>query len=220
MNISLSLKPKLRGRIHQGAFFFTVALTIAYLICCMLQGGRLGVAIYLISQLILFGISSTYHVTKWKNDRTRILFRFLDHISIFLLISGTQTSVILTLIPISRYTKYILTTTWSISIAGILKILIMRRLGSLFDLVLYILHGVSIFPFFKIICDNVSKVDICLFICGGIIYLAGGVIFSLERPNPFPSTFGYHEVFHMLTVLANWCFMIPICKKYIVGLSV
>lgn len=212
-------KPKLRGRIHQIAFYLTIVKTLVYGICCLNSKGNLGILIYLLSQLVLFGVSSTYHITSWKDEKTRSLFQRLDHISIFLLISGTQTSVALTLIPIGPYTKYILMTTWTISLAGILKIVLMQKLHTHFDLMVYILHGVSVVPFFHIIMRSVSLCDVLLFVLGGVIYIAGGLIYGIEHPDPYPQVFGYHEIFHVMTVLANWCFLVPLLRGYVSTLS-
>lgn len=212
-------KPKLRGRIHQVAFYLTVLKTLVYGVCCLNNKGNIGMLIYLLSQLVLFGVSSTYHVTSWKDEKIRSLFQRLDHISIFLLISGTQTSVALMLIPIGPYTKYILMITWTISIAGIMKIVLMKKLHTHFDLAVYILHGISVVPFFNIIVRYVSISDMFLFVLGGAIYIVGGLIYGIERPNPYPTIFGYHEIFHVMTVLANWCFLIPLLKGYISTIS-
>ncbi|ADM11752.1 hemolysin-III-like protein [Encephalitozoon intestinalis ATCC 50506] len=212
-------KPMLRGRIHQIAFYLTIVKTFLYTICCFHKKGNFGIMIYLLSQLILFGVSSTYHVTSWKDEKIRSLFQRLDHISIFLLISGTQTSVILTLVPVGTYTKYALLMTWTISLAGILKIVLMKKLHLHFDLMVYILHGISVIPFFRIIASSITVGDTSLFILGGAIYIIGGLIYGIEKPNPYPQVFGYHEIFHVMTVLANWCFLIPLLKGYISTLS-
>ncbi|KHN69488.1 putative hemolysin III-like integral membrane protein [Ordospora colligata] len=211
-------KPRLRGRIHQVAFYITLAKTLIYIICSIINQGSIGILIYLISQIILFGISSTYHTRTWKSKKNRQLLQRLDHISIFILISGTQTSVALTLIPFGKYTKHMLMTTWTISLSGILKILLMKNLHTNIDTLVYILHGISVIPFFSIIMKNISLFDASLFILGGAIYIAGGCVYVIERPNPLPKVFGYHEVFHVMTVLANWCFFIPLLKRYITAL--
>jgi hemolysin III len=212
-----SERPRLRGKIHQLAFYLTIAKTLAYSLFCMRKKSSLGILIYLISQLLLFGISSTYHTTTWKSRRTQDIFQLLDHASIFLLISGTQTSVVLTLIPVGAHTKYLLLTTWSISLAGILKIALWRRLHHTFDLAVYILHGASVVPFIKIIYSSVALNDLLLFALGGAVYIAGGLIYGFERPNPYPAVFGYHEIFHVMTVLANWCFLVPLFKGYLLS---
>ncbi|KAH9411180.1 hemolysin III-like integral membrane protein [Ordospora pajunii] len=208
-------KPRFRGRIHQVAFYITLAKTLVYIICSIVKQGSPGILIYLISQIVLFGISSTYHTTIWKSKKNRQFFQKLDHISIFILISGTQTSVALTLIPLGKYTKRMLMTTWTISLSGILKILLMNNFHTNIDTLVYILHGISVIPFFNIIVKSISLCDALLFILGGAIYIVGGCIYAIEKPNPSPKVFGYHEVFHIMTVLANWCFFVPLLKRYI-----
>ncbi|KAF7684083.1 UPF0073 membrane protein [Astathelohania contejeani] len=208
-------KPILRGRIHQGAFYLTCLLSIGYLIFCPFGGWETGITIYLLSQLILYGISSTYHTKKFKTEEARRHFQRLDHGSIFFLISGTQSCVVLTMLPYSDQIRNILIITWTITIIGLLKVIFILDRYDTLDVVFYILHGVSIVPFFKYVYDNVSLIDVILFILGGIIYISGGIIFRLKRPDPNPKVFGYHEVFHVFTVIANLCFLIPIFKEYI-----
>lgn len=213
-------KPKFRGRIHQAAFYLTISESILYILSWSFFKGNLGICIYLLAQLILFGVSSTYHITDWKNEKAEHIVRLLDHISIFLLISGTQTSVVLTLLPYNAYTKSILLVSWSITTAGVLKIVLLRRLNHLFDTVVYILHGVSVVPFFKIMFDSLSICDLIFIIVGGIVYVLGGVVYGSRKPDPYPYIFGYHEVFHAATVIANYCFFIPLLKNYVGSIQV
>jgi hemolysin III len=90
----------------------------------------------------------------------------------------------------------------------------LRNVFEVLDVVIYILHGVSILPFMGIIYDNVSSLDLLLCIVGGVIYICGGVIFGMRRPDPCPKVFGYHEVFHVCTIMANFCFMASIFWGY------
>lgn len=211
----MNLKPLLRGRIHQVAFYFTIFLTIIYfIITSQIRKIQWGIIIYLLSQLLLFGISSTYHTVKWKTQKMRRLFQKLDHASIFMLISGTQTSVVLFLLPKAQFTYKMLLTTWAITLFGFLKVFLLNEISDMVDVIFYIFHGVSIVPFFKYIMQYLHIVDIALFISGGAIYIVGGLIYGIRRPDPFPQFFGYHEIFHLFTILANLCFMIPMAKKY------
>lgn len=190
-----------------------------YLLTWSLVKGNKAILIYLLSQLILFGVSSTYHTTIWKNEKLEHLIRLVDHISIFVLISGTQTSVVLSLLPPSNLSKSIIIGSWTISILGTSKILFYKHLNHAFDTFVYILHGLSVIPFFNLITSNVSKIDLIFLISGGAIYVIGGLVYGYKRPDPYPFIFGYHEVFHLTTVLANYCFFIPIFKQYICTLQ-
>lgn len=209
------IKPRLRGRVHQIAFLVTCGFATIYLALGITKRWIISVAVYIISQLILYGVSSLYHLTDWKSEKYRSILQRLDHASIFLLISGTQTSIALLLVPITKITKKMLMVTWTISGLGILKLIFLRKIYETLDVVMYILHGVSVVPFFQFVISNVTLTDILLFFCGGFLYIAGGIFFRIRRPDPFPNTFGYHEVFHIFTVAANACYMVPIFKKYI-----
>lgn len=204
------MKPKYRGVIHRFAFIITCCIGIMYLILCINGKFNLGITIYILSQLSLFGISSTYHLHNWKSSKYQKIFQKLDHMSIFFLISGTQTSVIL--LFCNRMLKKMLAITWSFFFIGVSKIILMDYISEFLNIFLYVAHGVSLLPY---ILQNISSSDLFLFILGGTFYVVGGIIFGMHRPELFPGIFGYHEIFHAFTVLANLCFMIPIFDKYL-----
>ncbi|KAF5140428.1 hypothetical protein G9O61_00g012330 [Vairimorpha ceranae] len=137
-------KPYFGGKIHLAVFYFTISKSILYILTWTLIRGNKAILIYLISQLILFGVSSTYHTTTWKNERAEYLVRLIDHISIFILISGTQTSVILSLLPYTIMSKIIIMISWTITLIGTLKIVLFRRLNHIFGTLVYILHGIPV----------------------------------------------------------------------------
>ncbi|KAI4291254.1 hemolysin III [Pancytospora philotis] len=212
------IKPKYRGVLHGFAFACTVLSSALYAVSATLYKFNLSLLIYLISQLLQFGISSAYHTRAWR-PRMRRFMQHLDHICIFILISGTQTSVIISLIDTAAFplARLAIKVSWAVSLVGILKILILNRLDNIFDLVVYIAHGFVLVPFYKILaaCEGTDKLLIAL---GAALYLVGGVVYGLERPDPLPLTFGYHEIFHLLTIAANLCFTILLTRKYVLSL--
>eukprot|EP00866_Antonospora_locustae_P001399 jgi/Antlo1/1399/1242 len=216
----LEKKPKMRGKVHQAAFIVTCCFAVVYVALWMSKGWTTGVAVYILSQLVLYGVSSLYHLKDWKTEKHRRLLQRIDHASIFLLISGTQTSVALLLLPIAEATKNMLVITWTISGLGILKVMFLKSIYETLDVVIYVIHGMSVVPFFKFLIRNTTLSDVILFVCGGVLYILGGIFFRIRKPDPFPSIFGYHEVFHVFTVAANICYMIPIFKKYLSMLMV
>lgn len=207
-------KPKLRGRIHRVAFVTTCCSALLYIITLFFHGWSTGFTVYILSQLVLYGISSTYHITEWRSERSRRLLQKMDHASIFFLIAGTQTCVALLFMPLTTTTKNILRVTWTISILGVLKVFFLKNVYETLDVVAYIVHGICILPFFRSLAKSTTPTNIIFFVCGGICYVVGGILFRIRRPDPYPSTFGYHEVFHMFTVVANLFCMVPIFKKY------
>ncbi|EQB61044.1 hemolysin [Vairimorpha apis BRL 01] len=197
------------------AFYLTLLKSIFFIFSCLLLQGNFGIFIYLLSQLILFGVSSTYHITNWKNQTLEKWFRIADHIAIFLLISGTQTSVVLNLLPYSYYTRLIIYISWTITITGALKIILMKKLGNTFDTIVYIIHGTSVVPFINILFNHLCVHDFVLFLIGGILYVCGGIVYGMKWPDINPRVLGYHEIFHILTIIANYCFLVPVVKDYV-----
>lgn len=213
----IEIKPKLRGILHGIAFVCTIISFIVFLFTSLIGKFNLGILIYLISQMLQYGASSIYHIPSWSPRIKRIL-QHIDHICIFILISGTQTSVILNSVKIKdTISAMFIKISWTLSVLGILKIIIMNKLHNLFDLMFYCIHGVIILPFYKVL-KYTDIIDRVLVIIGGITYLIGGLIFGLEKPNPFPKIFGWHEIFHVFTIIANICFGIVITRDYFISL--
>lgn len=214
----LSVKPKLRGTLHGLAFICTLISAVLFLIASFLRQFNLGILIYILSQLLQYGVSSFYHIPNWS-PRVRRMLQHLDHMCIFILISGTQTSVIVNSIGLQEtpIARLVIKLSWTISLIGILKIALMNRLHNIFDLILYCVHGAIIAPFYKVI-SGMHAFDKFLVYTGGLLYLTGGLVYGLEKPNPYPKTFGWHEIFHVFTIAANMCFGIIITRRYIASI--
>lgn len=212
------IKPRLRGFIHAAAFAWTIVLSIVFTVLSIFLKFDFGICIYLLSQLLQYGISTFYHIPTWTPTTRRVL-QHLDHMCIFILISGTQTSVLLNLIDIKEnaIARLVIKLSWSISLIGILKIVVMNKLHNVFDLVVYIAHGMIVVPFYRVLF-NTSLADKLLVAAGAVLYITGGVVYGLERPNPAPRVFGYHEIFHVFTIVANVCFAVIIARKYILSM--
>lgn len=216
----LEIKPRFRGVIHGIAFLCTLFSAVAFLFTSICSRFNIGILIYLLSQLLQYGVSSVYHIPAWSPKIKKVL-RHLDHICIFVLISGTQTSVIVNSIGLrdNPIALICIKLSWTISIIGILKILLMNKLHNIFDLILYCAHGLIVAPFYKIL-QATHIFDRILIFSGGFLYLAGGLVYGLEKPNPYPRLFGWHEVFHVFTIAANMCFAIIISRKYVTSLII
>ncbi|KAI5132866.1 hemolysin III [Nematocida ausubeli] len=209
------IKPYWRGRIHRMAFYSTICIFFLFMI--FLRLNKIYLTIYFLSQLLLYGVSSTYHMHPWTNRTAERLFQKLDHSSIFLLISGTQTCIVASISALypdlfsdneSLSYATLLYISYAMAVLGILKVFFFHAPRA-FNVMYYILHGISI-PIF-IPYKAVSDIAIAVLCAtGGILYILGGIIYGVKRPNPWPLIFGYHEVFHALTVLANMSFMMTV----------
>ena len=207
------LKPILRGQFHRVAFFAYLFFSI-YLLSSAHSGlPRISLALYLITVVNMYGISSILHITHWKTSEIESRVQRVDHASIFILIAGTYTPLCLNCLPRSEsWPTFMLVAAWIIAIAGVLKCLAWHNTRKVFNVTFYFISGLTILPFAPKLVQSISWTNIVFCAAGGILYLAGGTIFGIEYPDPKPTTFGFHEIFHVLTIAANICFMIPICS--------
>jgi hemolysin III len=207
------IKPSMRGYLHVAGFVYTCVIGLMLCIFFTVKKYNHAVLLYLVVQLAQFGISSLYHIVE-VNPRIRRVLRMLDHMAIFLLIAGTQTAVLLLTpkkFPVD--VSFSIKSSWTIALIGIGKLAVTNTINDIFDIGFYIFHGVAVVFSFRII-RSFFFLDLLLTILGGVFYIAGGVILGLERPNPFPKIFGFHEVFHTCTLIANACFSIVILKSF------
>ncbi|KAL6122142.1 hypothetical protein NUSPORA_00844 [Nucleospora cyclopteri] len=213
-NYDPNLKTLFRGKFHFMAFIFTIILTVLFLLLSCFKKFDFFVLLYLIVQIIQFGISSLYHMSD-VSPSTKHKLRILDHMAIFLLISGTQTAVLNT-IPTKNPVQFskVLLISWSLSAAGIVKLLVFTNLHNIFDLICYMAHGLIVLPIIKSF-EAFYTCDIVCLLLGGLFYLLGGVIYGLEKPNPIPRIFGFHEIFHIFTLMGNSCFGLCVLRAYL-----
>ncbi len=198
--VTAVVKPRLRGVLHEAAF--AVSLVTGTVLVVLAQGTRAVVAasIYAGSVSLLFGTSAAYHRGSWS-PRMRSLMERLDHSMIFLLIAGTYTPFVLLLLSgTARWTVFGLV--WGGALAGVLaRNLMATRPRWLFPL-LYVLLGWTAVGVLPALLREGGLAVLLLLLVGGAFYSAGAVVYARQSPNPSPRWFGFHEVFHALTLLA------------------
>src|SRR5437764_12726275 len=194
------MKPRLRGVIHQYAFF--VALVLGVLLVALAPDGRARVAatIYALSVIGLLGTSALYHRRDWT-ARARMWMRRLDHSMIFVLIAGTYTPFAVLVLHGGLATA-ILIAVWAGALVGTLVNLLWVTAPKPVTAAVYITIGWVAVAAMPQLAHAIGAVGVSLILGGGILYTAGAVIYALRRPNPVPGVFGYHEVFHALVVAA------------------
>lgn len=203
------LKPLLRGHFHQAAFFF--ALGACAMLIANAPAAAIGVSlIYSLSLVCMFGISALYHRPRWSPEK-RALLKRMDHAAIFILIAGTGTPLCwLALEP--RAGARMLAAIWITAGAGILQAVFWTRAPKWISIGLYILCGWIAAPYIPEIGAALGAADVWLLIAGGVVYTAGALIYAFKRPNPAPKVFGYHEVFHLLVIVAAILHFIVIAR--------
>jgi hemolysin III len=195
------LRPRLRGVLHQWACAVSLLAGGALLLEAQSARARIAVAIYGLSVTALFGTSALYHRVNWRTVAARRWMRRLDHTMIFVLIAGSYTPFGL-LVLHGTVALVILITAWSAALAGaIFKLAWIDAPAWLIALV-YIASGWIVVAAVPQLISRLGLIAVGALGLGGILYSVGAVIYARKRPDPVPAVFGYHEVFHLLVILA------------------
>lgn len=194
------IKPRLRGWLHAGTW--PLALAGFVVLICLAPGpaGKVGAAVFMASALLLFGVSAVYHTGHWKPSVHAFLRRF-DHANIFLLIAGSYTPFALLLLDREQAT-ILLTAVWTGAILGVLFRIFWVDAPRWLYVPIYVALGWAAIFWTGDFARTASTAVLVLIIAGGVLYSIGGLVYALRRPDPFPRWFGFHEVFHTLTIAA------------------
>jgi hemolysin III len=190
----------MRGWMHAAAA--PLALVGGALLVALSPSGtpRIGSAVFVTCALLLFTVSAVMHRNRWSR-RTEIVLTRMDHASIFLLIAGTYTPFSLMLLD-GRDRVVLLTIAWSGAALGIAFRLFCPGAPRWVYTPVYLALGWAAIFFAGDFARYPGKAVVVLLAAGGLAYTVGAVVYALRRPNPFPAWFGFHEVFHLLTVVA------------------
>ena len=201
--VSALPKPLLRGVLHQAAF--SVSLVLGTLLIVGADGTRrhTAAAVFAGSVAVCFGASALYHRVTWT-PRVRLWMRRIDHAGVYVLIAGTYTPICL----------LVLDGAWRLVVLGIVYV------GAVAAIVLKFVWveapkwvaaviglalgwaGVAILPQ---LATRLDPAAVALLGAGGVAYTAGAITYAWRRPNPVPAVFGYHELFHALTIVGVAC---------------
>lgn len=197
------IKPRMRGRLHEIAFFVSVPAGIALIALADTGKARVAAAVFAIGLAGVFGASAAYHRIAWSDPARRRMKR-LDHSMIFVLIAGTYTPLCLLALS-GAWSVAILATVWAGAITGIIlkqvRIDGLKRLSGF----LYIALGWASIIALPQLFHTLSTASFALVVAGGLLYTLGAIVFATKRPDPNPAVFGYHEIWHVFTTSAGLC---------------
>ena len=192
------------------AIFLVAAAIVLGVVLVLAANGaaaRISSTVFVISSLLLFGISALYHRINWSPRGKRLLKR-MDHANIFLLIAGSYTPITVLALPPGKSTL-LLTLVWVGAGLGILFRIFWIGAPRWLYVPLYLLLGYASLAFIvDFYAANATMMTLIL--VGGLCYTVGAVIYALKKPNPFPGAFGFHEIFHSLTLAAFLCHWLAI----------
>jgi hemolysin III len=189
--------------LHQAAF--VVALAISPFLIVGADGGRrrLAAAIFAGSVVACFGASALYHRVTWT-PRVRLWMRRIDHAGVYLLIAGTYTPVSL-LVLTGAWRPVVLTIVWVGAAAAIVLKFVWVAAPKWLAAAIGIALGWIAVAALPQLVTRLNAAAVILLVVGGLAYTAGAVVYARRRPDPAPAVFGYHELFHALTIVGVAC---------------
>ena len=201
--LSPAVKPLLRGVLHQIAF--CVAVIVGTLLVAGAEGARrqLAAAVFAGSVALCFGASALYHRVTWT-PRVRRWMRRVDHAGVYLLIAGTYTPVGLLVLD-GNWRVVVLAIVYAGAGTAIALKFAWVDAPKWLAVVLGIALGWVAVVALPQLATRLGASGLTLLAAGGLAYTAGALVYARRRPDPLPNTFGYHELFHALTIVAVTC---------------
>jgi hemolysin III len=203
-----AVKPRLRGWLHVGMAPLALAGGIVLICLAATPTGVVGGAVFLAASVLLFGTSGLYHRGTW-GLRGQAILRRMDHSNIYLFIAATYTP--LALILLSGASRMILLVLiWSAAIGGLLFRLVWLSAPRWLYTVLYVVMGWAALGWLQVFYHTAGLAVLILLVAGGVCYTLGALVYARKRPNPSPSWFGFHEIFHIGTIAGFVCHFVAI----------
>lgn len=200
---ALEVRPALRGWLHAGMVPASVAGGVV-----LLWGARAGwpkaaVGVYAATSLLLFAVSALYHRRRWS-PRARSLLKRWDHANIYLLIAGSDTPTF-GLVLHGGERSAALAAVWAAAAVGAVFRILRPDASRWVYTPLYAALGWAVVVFLPQVHRSGGPAVVTLMLTGGVAYTVGGLVYALRRPNPRPRVAGFHEIFHLFTVLGWAC---------------
>ena len=194
------LIPQLRGVLHQWAFWFALAAAVA--LVALAPGGvaRVAALVYGAGLCLMLAASAVYH--RWEcSPQVRSLLCRIDHSAIYLFMAASYTPVCLLVLD-GTLRWVVLGSVWGGCLAGVALSVAWVTAPRVLYALTYLALGWVIVIAYPQLTSELDVAPLVLLGAGGLLYSAGAVIYALRRPDPWPATFGFHEIFHALVIAA------------------
>jgi hemolysin III len=194
------VKPRLRGMLHIVGAPLTLVAGTVLLLHSPDSPVRWALACFVTSAVVLFTVSGLYHTRTWS-ARTKERLRRFDHANIFVHIAGTYTAFSVLLLQRER-AEALMALVWLAAALGVAFRVLWIDAPRWLHTPAYALVACAAVLFYSDFAEQAGRPALTLMLVGGALYLFGAVVYGVQRPNPFPRWFGFHEVFHAFTVVA------------------
>jgi hemolysin III len=202
------VKPRLRGWLHAGMAPLALAAGIVLICLASTPAGVVGGSVFLAASVLLFGTSGIYHRGTW-GARGNAVLRRMDHANINVFIAATYTPLALILLD-GASQVILLTVIWAAAVGGLFFRLFWLSAPRWLYTVLYIVMGWTALGWLGAFYHAAGLAVLILIMAGGICYTLGAVVYARKRPDPSPTWFGYHEIFHVGTIGGFACHCVAI----------
>jgi hemolysin III len=200
-----SVRPLFRGSIHLLAAVVSPGALVALVLIADSARAVVGAAVFGTALVLLHATSAGYHVLRWKRLRR------LDHAMIFVFIAGVFTPFTLKVLE-NAWGIPILSVTWGLAGIGVALALTSKNESRWLRTGPYLALGwVGLIPMYKL-WQSLPHEAFALLLLGGLTYSLGGIVYATRRPDPYPAVFGYHEVFHSITLAATGMFYFVVAR--------
>ncbi len=193
-------RPTWRGRLHTWAFAAAIPAGIVLIVMSHAASARVSASVYAASLLLLFGTSASYHRLA-KSVRARQIMQRLDHSMIYVLIAGTYVPLCLVGLPREWGIPVLAVVCVCGAVGMVMKLTCFSRAQWLSYSLYPIMGWVAVIAAPALIA-HLTPLQLGLIAAGGVAYSIGLPVLLIRRPDPWPTVFGYHEVWHLLTVVA------------------
>jgi hemolysin III len=197
--LSASVVPRLRGALHAAALVALVPMAVTLFAVAGTGTHRVGVLFFVLGLAAMFGVSALYHRGRWAPGPKSLLQR-LDHSTIFLAISGTYTAVAV-LVLHGWQLPTLLAVVWGGTLVGTVLQWLPKPPSRALSAALYAIVGWAALLVLPQLFDGLGPLAFSFILAGGVAYTVGAIVYATKRPDPYPVTFGFHEVFHTCTLV-------------------
>lgn len=201
------VKPTLRGVLHVGAAAAAIPAATLLVLYARVGTATTLALVYGVALFLVLGTSGLFHTPNWSFAARRRLQR-LDHSMIYVLIASSYAPFAYRLESVPR--SVVLAISIGGGLLGWIKVHTWPRAPRLVTSFIYLLIGWCMAPFFPELYASIGLRTTCLLLIGGLFYTGGALIYWIRQPNPWPRTFGYHEVNHLLGLVGATCHYVAI----------